>query len=726
MRDVVNGLLYLYISGRVLFFTSCSDIASPDHVAYAVAAEANAHVEGTGIGPIEPSSLSEGTPMERVIETLKRADNQIQEYLFLYYSLPCSSNVDSGILSRLPHNDEEAKQLLQLKSTDPLPFMVFLDEVDKLEAGNASSLFTLFQDLISRGYMLLTFAGNNGSAIHRDATKSSLVLDWIRLSPILHPTHIEELARGVGVRQGRPGCVLYEMSNERRGVELIPEAWNFFLQSAFKSSGIPVILSCLCQSIKEGARAMASRFSREHLTKTLVHLSVVEAATLQAVPQDIKRRYKPEAIHRALALSSLPLVGSDIIDSSRDGEENEARGMTVSGSEEQGFLYLCDFDHETEAPGRLLASLPNNSETTSEVHSVDGERENMTPNLDCDPYSLVCQIGRSTVSCTSSDNDGSAASAPAVSVLCPALLCDKLPSGFELLRDLPAWASGLQSALTPFGTEEGLRCEQEVAGLLAARAALATQILKTTEIPLWRLMPTGVLGTGEAVGIDDLEGDFSKFVFETEIGKCPSSYVLKSCAAIEYRCDRMGAINSVVNEKEEINKGYLGCTPNQIAKKAHSFFTDSGPCSIVVNGKGAQGPDLFVTAKDITTKKKIIIGIDVKTNKKASCLAQQWTQFAALSKLSGWELPSYLISLRARLSRPSKSRFPEKGEYITDLKSYGGLFTKEECEDLADKAFERHILMGASFFGPSWSCYLTSAKARSEQRDLFEMGDAPF
>ncbi|GIQ80482.1 hypothetical protein KIPB_001287 [Kipferlia bialata] len=587
-----------------------------------------------------------------------------------------------------------------------LPYLLFVDEVDKLEPAAARSAFILLQSLVAQRRILMFVAGNLGSTTDEVARQSSLVLDHIRLQPILHPAAMVELAKSAGVFRGAHNrCRLVKPGT--REVYLSPGAWNLFMMSAFSASGIPV--------------------------------------------------YKPTPFFRALALASVPLLPQDrlLVD-----YEGGVKAEPISRLEERGLVYLVDFSVDTPTYGSVGSSAASlrfdNSRCVSESPGLaqrDKERERERENAgDMESTSLGDGCGEEVMDSLLLNIDmggamdmerdtGFGCASHPVSLLVPAFLCSNLPVGVALLERLPAWAGGLQTAISPFDSELGFRCEQEVIGLCAARVLLAAKLQHQPSapmpsyVPFWRLFPQGVTAEGD-VGAVSLSHPFSQLLFRipTDVTSA-EQLIAKFTYPVHYHL-----MKSTIDPE-------LVATPPRIAQQSWDELQQE-EC-FYLNGCGAQAPDMLFGALEVPERvrdtygsrfdpmhgdiatleansERVVIGVDIKTARKASHLAKQWVLHCALSKLHGWGAPSYLVSIRARLGTATSVLLPSYTEYHSELKAYLDLFSAEECDRYASLALTHHVLVGSSWFGPAWSNYLTAEKARAPVEDLFDIRECDF
>eukprot|EP00768_Dysnectes_brevis_P002579 gnl/Dysnectes_brevis/1920_a2205_997.p1 GENE.gnl/Dysnectes_brevis/1920_a2205_997~~gnl/Dysnectes_brevis/1920_a2205_997.p1 ORF type:complete len:850 (-),score=281.07 gnl/Dysnectes_brevis/1920_a2205_997:59-2446(-) len=697
--DIVRGILYLHLSGRELFFIACTDISSGSDLPSAIIMETNAHIEKVP-GAIKATLPSPTTPLEHCSACLDAAEASVVH--LLQAGLPNARDVSPHVLAALPKTDDEARQLLGL-GPGPLPFLMTLDEIDKLSPPDAKGLLLLLQGLIATRRLMVTVAGNLGKVVESIAAQSSIRLDHIRLNPILHPQHVRALAAAAGVHRGHPGCKLY--CPRTKMVTLGPESWNLFIGYNFQSAGIPVILSYLARAVYNEAKRAAKTYAANQ-DNPLIHLHAVQTASFAAVPADLRQRYKPTAFYRALALASVPLLpGLDRLPSPVTGELEY-----VANLEEQGLIYLADYIHSESTSSMSGPSI------VSEEPSAREDDTGMSPApVGTDLLNSLLEINLKSQKGSRDKCTTSSRQTGPVSILCPAFLCSDLDPSVDLLADLPAWAGGLQSAMSPFSSELGLRCEQECAGLYASRLLLTSELTKSKDVQMWRVLPQGVNASGECVGAANPGHAFSSLLLCTPPVATAAQIVRRFDAAVHVLAHKeYGVLELTPTPPRQARRAWTALTE---ADDAHSSY-------FYLNGTSAQAPDCLCAAYSVADDQQQVVGWDIKTSRKPSFLAKQWAQCAALGKLAGWEVPFYLVSVRARLTEPRAESFPSIRQYEGELvKIYGGLFSPEEVTELAQMALSRHILVGADFFGISWSHYLTAEKARSVSEDIFDIHD---
>eukprot|EP00767_Chilomastix_cuspidata_P002360 gnl/Chilomastix_cuspidata/2488.p1 GENE.gnl/Chilomastix_cuspidata/2488~~gnl/Chilomastix_cuspidata/2488.p1 ORF type:complete len:820 (-),score=172.85 gnl/Chilomastix_cuspidata/2488:526-2985(-) len=717
LPQYIDGILYLACSGRRLFFLSCSDVTSPESFSSAVLDESESHIERSPkMQPLAKEvrrRVCAGPPRQQALEALAVANKRINKFRSHHgHPNPEKINLFNNV-----NDTDAARRCLDVKPPASLPFLVFLDEVDKLSTEEMTNLLTFLCGLIAKQAILLQVSGNLSPTVTEILRTSKYNLRSIRLGPILHPYHIEKLAKCAGVVCGSRGCPLFAHKDDRktqgtRYVQLCPGAFSYFMQRAMWTAGVAVILSLFCRKIVElTVQFSATRGFADFQDQPHIHLSVVEKAFTLCVPADIFKCYKPTPLHLALAISSLPMLSSDTID-----------GVTVGELEERGMIYLTDFKpiEQVAAPAGFSVSvrdaeltpadligeneraerppIPQHLRQLAELSSPRGTSTNkllFNKNVINHPVPTNCghfcqQVNEQCVGDTVTP----------VSVLCPSVLCKELPAFAKELDRLPAWAGSLQTSRLLFRETPG-RCCHEEACLLCAARALLTSVLQKSErsldscdIPFWRIVVQGVTQT-HLVGPGSFD-QFSNLIF-----RAPSR--TSTIGALIYKL-----ANSVCVFRAEMSRAQV--CPIDVALSTFRDITRR--FHFVVNGEATAPPHFFSTGIDSQTDSVFIIAFDVSAADSATNLAAAWAQTQALGFLEGWEIPQYLVSIRANMSTVSSNDFPTQQQYLKKLDEVG-IIPKTERLSLANKARTNHILCGASFFGPSWQSFLVADSTMS-------------
>eukprot|EP00768_Dysnectes_brevis_P007488 gnl/Dysnectes_brevis/6344_a9781_349.p1 GENE.gnl/Dysnectes_brevis/6344_a9781_349~~gnl/Dysnectes_brevis/6344_a9781_349.p1 ORF type:complete len:572 (+),score=53.09 gnl/Dysnectes_brevis/6344_a9781_349:58-1773(+) len=455
LQDTVKGIAYLYLTGRELFLLPARESVS-SFPAYIVS-EHNSHYPGRTKVQMPSSSGTSTTARDDLFHAMDIIENDTDSHdIAKSYNL--SNIIDSSMHHVFPQSDTDAKTLLGIPDYAPLPWIMFLDEIDKMDQTQAGQLLHLLHILVSEGRVLLFMAGNVGKTTTDLARESLFQLSLIRMHPIYQPRHVREMAAVLGIHQSRAAG--YTTCGDGGGgahLRLDYRAWSLFVSTTSRCGGIPSLLSNFMRKVMWYAK----KNHTTHHTSILPLHSVLQAS-MEVVPLGFNKRYRPTPIIAAAAAVGLPFLPDDVI----RPDVNPA--VTVTTMEHEGTLYLAEYSPMAFA----AVSVPPTPIVAVKPPPVT-DMLGLLSSLECKP--------------TSDPVDSP------VSIICPAIIAPDLPEHLRFIHSLPPWIQEGGNGPGP-----GLRCEEEVAGLIHARMVVAAQLFpEERTLPFWRVLPSGVLPDGQ-------------------------------------------------------------------------------------------------------------------------------------------------------------------------------------------------------------------------------------